>query len=124
MEAPKPDAKSLADDRTVLANERTYAAWIRTGIAAMVAGLAVEKLQGDLMPHWAINAISVALVTFSVIAFGLGTLRYHRMSAKLHGLASAPLPPQMMMIVTILLTVAGAMAMLAVFWFHPWAKPA
>ncbi|HSV29104.1 MAG TPA: DUF202 domain-containing protein [Candidatus Omnitrophota bacterium] len=120
MEQSPADTKSLADDRTVLANERTYAAWVRTGIAAMVSGLAVERLQADLMPGWAINAISAALVVFSIIAFGVGTLRYHHMSAKLHGVASHPLPVQMMMIVTVLLTLAAAMSLLAIFWFHPW----
>ena len=31
--------QQYALDRTVLANERTYAAWIRTGLGALVAGV-------------------------------------------------------------------------------------
>ena len=46
-EAPASAAelqRQYALDRTALANERSYAAWIRTGLGAMVAGLAIEHL--------------------------------------------------------------------------------
>ncbi len=42
--------RQYALDRTVLANERTYAAWIRTGLGAMVAGLAIEHLLNEVHP--------------------------------------------------------------------------
>ena len=42
--------QQYALDRTVLANERTYAAWIRTGLGAMVAGLAIEHLLIEVYP--------------------------------------------------------------------------
>jgi len=33
-------------DRTILANERTYAAWLRTGLAALVTGPLIFKNTG------------------------------------------------------------------------------
>ncbi len=115
-------AKSLADDRTVLANERTYAAWLRTGIAALVAGLAVEKLQGDLMPFWAVNGIAAALVTFSAVSFILGTWRYYRMEQKLQGLTTHPLPTAVILVISAMLAMAAALGAVAVFWFSPWMR--
>lgn len=35
---------SLAEERTLLAAERTFSAWIRTALAAMAGGLAVMRL--------------------------------------------------------------------------------
>lgn len=51
---PDPEDKKTeyALDRTVLANERTYAAWLRTGIAALAAGLAIEKFMVQVLPEW------------------------------------------------------------------------
>ena len=34
----------LAEERTLLASERTYSAWIRTALAAMAGGIAVLRL--------------------------------------------------------------------------------
>ena len=42
--------RQYALDRTVLANERTYAAWIRTGLAALVTGVATEHILIEVYP--------------------------------------------------------------------------
>jgi putative membrane protein len=34
----------LAADRTVFAAEHTYAAWVRTGLAALASGVGAKKL--------------------------------------------------------------------------------
>lgn len=34
----------LAEERTLLASERTYSAWIRTALAAMAGGIAILRL--------------------------------------------------------------------------------
>ncbi|MEC9482712.1 MAG: DUF202 domain-containing protein, partial [Halomonas sp.] len=52
----------LASDRTVLASERTYASWIRTGCAALIAGLAVMRFMADVLTSWETKAISGILL--------------------------------------------------------------
>ncbi len=47
---PIPNNNALALDRTVLANERTYQAWIRTGLSIFVTGLGVAKFLKGEMP--------------------------------------------------------------------------
>ncbi|MGI9483419.1 MAG: YidH family protein, partial [Hyphomicrobiales bacterium] len=66
----------LALDRTILANERTYAAWLRTGLCALAAGLAIEKFMIDVLPFWGIRMISVVLIVFSAVAFLLSAWRH------------------------------------------------
>lgn len=41
------DKTTLALQRTILANSRTFSAWIRTGLSSSLAGLAIVKFLGD-----------------------------------------------------------------------------
>jgi putative membrane protein len=70
------DKESLSEHRTLLANERTFAAWIRTGMAVMITGLAfgrilvkqdqktLDYLVGGSMVALAIGLFIVALVSY------------------------------------------------------------
>jgi putative membrane protein len=61
--------------RTLLANERTFLAWWRTGLTAMTAGIAVAQLVPKLAEtshRWPYSAIGVAfaLVGATCMAYG------------------------------------------------------
>jgi len=43
----------LARQRNLLANERTFSAWLRTGLAAVIAGLGIARLLGPGSELWA-----------------------------------------------------------------------
>jgi putative membrane protein len=65
-----PDAEDdprvlYAADRTVLAAERTYAAWVRTGLTALIAGVGAKASLGSVLPEWAILFNATLLVLFS-----------------------------------------------------------
>ena len=45
---PKPERRIDAFRRTHLANERTYLAWLRSGLTAVAVGLGVAKFLPDL----------------------------------------------------------------------------
>ena len=64
-----------ATRRTRLANERTFLAWLRTGVTCLAAGLAVgrvlpELIDGSTWPYAAIGA-GWALVGMALVAYGL-----------------------------------------------------
>jgi len=79
------------------ANERTYLAWVRTGITVMVLGFIVEKfelflatLQGLLADkvHAVATAkgpelVSMALVSFGVLIIAAGAVRFFRVKSEL-----------------------------------------
>ena len=47
-----PDHRNeLAADRTVYAAERTYAAWVRTGLSSMASGVGAKKLLEGVIPE-------------------------------------------------------------------------
>jgi putative membrane protein len=47
---------SEPDPRFTLANERTFLAWIRTGLALTAGGVALEALALDIQPGWRLAA--------------------------------------------------------------------
>ena len=53
----------------MLAAERTYAAWMRTGFAAMASGIGAGALLKDVVPTWVAFATSVMLVLFAQFSF-------------------------------------------------------
>jgi putative membrane protein len=64
-----------AADRTVLAAERTYAAWVRTGLVALVAGVGAKASLGNVLPDWAILFNATLLVLFSGFCFAVAVWR-------------------------------------------------
>ena len=65
-----PDAEDdprvlYAADRTVLAAERTYAPWVRTGLTSLIAGVGAKASLGSVLPEWAILSNATLLVLFS-----------------------------------------------------------
>jgi putative membrane protein len=65
--------------RTRLANERTYLAWLRTGIASLATALAVGRLlpaltDGENWPYAVIGG-GWALVGIAIVAYGLRRAR-------------------------------------------------
>jgi putative membrane protein len=54
-------ATMLAASRTHLANERTFAAWLRTGLSVAAAGIAVARIPGR-EPSWASLALGLTVI--------------------------------------------------------------
>jgi putative membrane protein len=76
MPSESDDPRILyAADRTVLAAERTYAAWVRTGLVSLVAGVGAKTSLGGVLPEWAILFNATLLVLFSALCFGVAVWR-------------------------------------------------
>ncbi len=81
-----PNQLSLALDATVLANERTFQSWIRTGLAALASGLGVAKFFSESMPLWMLLTIATVLIALSIGAFFLASWRYNNLHFKMQEL--------------------------------------
>ena len=55
----------LAADRTLLASERTYAAWVRTALAALVSGVGARALLDKIVPIWLAKITASVLIIFA-----------------------------------------------------------
>jgi putative membrane protein len=59
----------------VLAAERTYAAWVRTGLAALASGVGAKALLGAVIPPWLALSTGSVLVVFSIVCFAAAVWR-------------------------------------------------
>ena len=71
--------------RTRLANERTYHAGGRPGIAGVAAGIAVGRVvpEVDDGESWPYVAVGAALTAAGLLAFVYGAVRYRELDASL-----------------------------------------
>ena len=52
----------LAEDRNIMAMERTFAGWMRTAFAAIGIGLGFRAVFGDFEPPWLARAIATVFI--------------------------------------------------------------
>ena len=52
----------LAEDRNIMAMERTFAGWMRTAFAAIGIGLGFRAVFGDFDPPWLAKAIATTFI--------------------------------------------------------------
>jgi len=71
---------SEPDPRFSLANERTFLAWVRTSLALLAAGVALEALQVPVAPAFrlAAAAVFVVLGLLAAVQAWVGWLRTER----------------------------------------------
>ena len=111
----KSEENSLALDNTVLANERTFQAWIRTGLAALASGLGVAKFFSDSMPMWMHLPIAVVLILMSIGAFLLAAWRYNNLHLRLQHLDLESTPRWAVRLISLSLIGCSLLALAGVF---------
>ncbi|MCC2594664.1 DUF202 domain-containing protein [Tessaracoccus sp. OS52] len=98
------------DARFTLANERTFLAWIRTALALMAGGVALEALSLGLQPGFQLGASVILMLTgiLSPLQAWFGWARNERALRN-----NTPLPsPMLALPVVIAVAVAGLLVLL------------
>ncbi len=100
------------DIRFTLANERTFLAWIRTALALLAGGVALEVLGLELQPELRLAA-SLTLVISGVLTPGLAWVNWMRTEKALR--LEQPLPGSLLgPVLTVTVTVSAVLVLLAV----------
>ena len=81
--SPARDRTDLAEDRTLLAHERSYAGWVRTGLASLGIGLGLNVLFRSLEPTWVAKAIATGFFMIGVFIFISAQRRARRALSRL-----------------------------------------
>ena len=110
-----PSPNSLALDRTILANERTYQAWIRTGLALLLAGLGIFRFMREELPFWLLMPIAMVLVALSASAFVLAAWRYRHLHLRVARLDVDFIPLWVVLGISSILAASAALALLGLF---------
>jgi putative membrane protein len=106
-EDPRP---RLAYDRTLLANERTYAAWLRTGLGAAAFGIALAHL--PQAPSPAELAVADAMLAIGALVILYGGWRFVRVSRELSGPGSPAVRAEPLVVGALTLVAAVLVAVL------------
>lgn len=100
------------DARFTLANERTFLAWIRTSLALIASGVALELLGLDLNPGLRLSASLVLAIT-GVIVPMFAWVAWARTERSLR--RNQPLPGSLLgVLLGIVVTCAGVLVVLAI----------
>jgi uncharacterized membrane protein YidH (DUF202 family) len=75
----------LARKQVVMANERTYNSWIRTGLTAVVGGLFIARFLGEGVKHPLVTIIGIIFILSSIGFYILGYWRYKEDMERIHG---------------------------------------
>ena len=73
------------DTQAELANERTYLAWLRTGLALVAACVAAERILPAEGIIWARQLIGVTLILAGVVTAALARRRWQSVDRALRG---------------------------------------
>ncbi|WP_253261128.1 MULTISPECIES: YidH family protein [unclassified Roseobacter] len=58
-----------AEDRTILANERTFSAWMGTGMGAIGVAIGLKAVFGAFEPTWAAKAVATIFLIAAILIF-------------------------------------------------------
>ncbi|MBG6216221.1 putative membrane protein [Arthrobacter sp. CAN_A6] len=80
------------DPRFTLANERTFLAWIRTALALLAGGIAVEAFTVDVLDPEIRKTVAVLLLLLSMVIAGGACFRWVRVERAMRRKAPLPIP--------------------------------
>lgn len=106
----------FSEDRTVLANERTFAGWVRTGYAGVGIGLAFNALFARLEPAWVAKLIATAFLLIAVMIFIAADRRASAVFSRLntHTVKSVNVASVRMVSIG---SILATLALVAAIWF-------
>ena len=107
-----------AEDRTVLANERTFAGWLRTGFGGIGIGLAFNALFTRVRPEWVPKLIASVFLAIAILIFINAERRACTVLHRLHTHQVRTIKITNIRIITIV-SVVATIALLAVIWLLP-----
>lgn len=111
----EPSRNELAEDRTILANERTFGSWMRTSLGCVAIGVGFQGLFPAMDPAWVPRAIATG---FLVLAMLVIIMAERRAAAVLDRLSSHEVITAKVMNLRLFaaLVCLGALALIAAIW--------
>jgi len=109
----------LAEDRTILASERTFASWLRTGLAAIGIALGFHALFGRIEPAWLPRAIATVFLAIAIIIFLAAERRACAVRARLHAHEVETIKITRIRLITVVAVLATGALTAGIWLFRP-----
>jgi putative membrane protein len=104
-------AGTTPDPRFSLANERTFLAWVRTSLALMAGGVALDAVELD-GPRGLQSALAVALVVLGLLGAAVSWLRWAATERAMRMRRPLPGTAALAWLAVVLMVVAAALVVL------------
>lgn len=115
---PHLSTTDLAEDRTLLASERTFAGWMRTSLGCVGIAVGFHALFGSVEPRWVPQGIATLFLGLSVLIAWAAVRRAARLRDRLSPhIAEAAQPVNLALIASAVSL--GAIALGLAFWLLP-----
>lgn len=105
----------LAEDRTLLANERTFAGWLRTGLAAVGIGVGFHALFQRMEPTWVPRAIATLFLLVALAVVVAAERRARAVMERLDAHVVVGARRMNLRLITMAMA-AGTVALIAAIW--------
>jgi putative membrane protein len=112
---PSDDGGHEPDYRFTLANERTFLAWIRTALALLAGGIALNEIADPFSTASTRRALALAAVALSLLLAVSSFVRWRQVQRAMHRGESLPHPWAVPLLATGVAAVAGIVALVLVF---------
>jgi len=115
MNEDEPSRIDLAEDRTILANERTFAGWVRTALALVAIGVGFHALFRTMVPAWVPRAIATGFLALSIVTILSAERRAATVMNRLSAHVVRTARPMNLRLIAAVVTL-GAAALIAAIW--------
>jgi putative membrane protein len=107
---PGDDGGVEPDYRFSLANERTFLAWVRTSLALLAGGIALEEVAPASLGDTTRRTLAVAALALSLMLAASSYVRWHQVQQAMRHGRPLPRPWAIPVLSTAVVAVAGAVA--------------
>ena len=94
MDKDDEDSKrrtNWSEDRTLMANERTYSSWMGTGLGAIGVAIGMKAVFGAFEPTWAAKAVASMFLLIAIVIFWSARNQACKTRQRLHDTDADPL---------------------------------
>lgn len=110
-----PSREELAEDRTILANERTFNSWLRSALGCIAIGVGFQGLFPSMEPAWVPRAIASAFLLLAVLIVIMAERRAAAVIRRTNAHVIQRAKSMNLRLVATLVS-AGALALLIAIW--------
>jgi putative membrane protein len=95
-----------AEDRTILANERTFSSWMGTGLACVGVAIGLKAVFGDFDPTWVAKSVASMFLGIAIMIYWMAQRQACKTHARLYDHDAESLPSKDFKTLAIAMTVA------------------
>ncbi|WP_299852016.1 DUF202 domain-containing protein [uncultured Roseovarius sp.] len=95
-----------AEDRTIMANERTFNSWMGFGLGAVGIAIGLKAVFGDFEPTWAAKSVASFFLVIAIVIYWSAQRQANKTLTRLSENDAEAMPSKNFTLIAALLTIA------------------